>query len=202
LWLVQSAFSAGPLHASLPAITAAEPLAGITLGVLVFGDVVHITPWLLALQAAGLATMFAGTVLVARAPMFVRLSLDPAAEHHHPPKLPAPVGPSADDGEPPARGSSEAPSPQRIVMEPPPAPDPVGRAGQDTTVTATPRTNSRHVADMALPGIQGTGIKELGLAGVRIPWHLLAALAETPLKAIRAIKALKAAKVPQPPAAQ
>src|SRR5262245_24285186 len=50
LWLVQSAFSAGPLHASLPAITAAEPLAGITLGVLVFGDVVHITPWLLALQ--------------------------------------------------------------------------------------------------------------------------------------------------------
>src|SRR5262245_2799451 len=148
LWLVQSAFSAGPLHASLPAITAAEPLAGITLGVLVFGDVVHVTPWLLALQAAGIATMFAGTVLVARAPRFVRLSLEPAAEHHHLPKLTVTVGPSADDGEAPAPGSSEATSPQRIVMESPPAPDPVGRAGQDTTVTATPRTNSRHVADM------------------------------------------------------
>ena len=52
LWLMESAFAAGPLHASLPAITGAEPLAGITLGVLVFGDIVHITPWLLALQAA------------------------------------------------------------------------------------------------------------------------------------------------------
>ncbi len=67
LWLVESAFAAGPLHASLPAITGAEPLAGMTLGVLVFGDIVHITPWLLALQAAGLAAMVGGVILVARA---------------------------------------------------------------------------------------------------------------------------------------
>jgi drug/metabolite transporter (DMT)-like permease len=75
LWLVQSAFSVGPLHASLPAITGAEPLAGITLGVLVFGDKVHITPLLLAVQAFGLATMVGGVVLVARAPVFGRLHL-------------------------------------------------------------------------------------------------------------------------------
>jgi len=79
LWLVESAFAAGPLHASLPAITGAEPLAGMTLGVLVFGDIVHITPWLLALQAAGLAAMVGGVILVARAPVFRKLHLRPTA---------------------------------------------------------------------------------------------------------------------------
>jgi drug/metabolite transporter (DMT)-like permease len=67
-WLMQNAFSAAPLHVSLPAITAAEPAAGILLGVVVFGDVIHVTPPLLALQAAGLAAMVAGVILVARAP--------------------------------------------------------------------------------------------------------------------------------------
>ncbi|MGI9005459.1 MAG: DMT family transporter, partial [Streptosporangiaceae bacterium] len=81
LWLTQSAFSVGPLHASLPAITGAEPLSGITLGVLVFGDEVHVTPWLLALQAAGLAAMVGGVILVARAPVFGRLRLRETAVH-------------------------------------------------------------------------------------------------------------------------
>jgi drug/metabolite transporter (DMT)-like permease len=81
LWLTQSAFSAGPLHASLPAITGAEPLSGMTLGVLVFGDQVHITPWLLALQAAGLAAMVGGVILVARAPVFGQLHLRETAAH-------------------------------------------------------------------------------------------------------------------------
>jgi hypothetical protein len=70
LWLMQNAFNAAPLHASLPAVTAAEPAAGIALGVVVFGDVVHITPFLLALQAAGIAAMVGGVILVARAPIF------------------------------------------------------------------------------------------------------------------------------------
>lgn len=83
LWLTQNAFSAGPLHASLPAITGAEPLAGMTLGVLVFGDIVHVTPWLLALQAAGLAAMVGGVILVARAPVFGKLHLPhPVAAMH------------------------------------------------------------------------------------------------------------------------
>jgi len=74
-YLMQSAFSVAPLHASLPAITAAEPLSGMVLGVLVFGDVVHVSPWLLALQAAGVAAMIGGVVLVARAPVFRELNL-------------------------------------------------------------------------------------------------------------------------------
>lgn len=81
LWLTQSAFSAGPLHASLPAITGAEPLSGMALGVLIFGDQVHVTPWLLALQAASLAAMVGGVVLVARAPLFGKLHLRETAAH-------------------------------------------------------------------------------------------------------------------------
>ena len=38
LLLMQSAFNAGPLHSSLPTITAGEPVAGILLGIVVFGD--------------------------------------------------------------------------------------------------------------------------------------------------------------------
>ena len=74
-YLMQSAFSVAPLHASLPAITAAEPLSGMVLGVLVFGDIVHVGPWLLALQAAGVAAMVGGVILVARAPVFRELNL-------------------------------------------------------------------------------------------------------------------------------
>jgi hypothetical protein len=73
-WLMESAFNAAPLHASLPAITAAEPVAGMLLGVVVFGDVIHVSPGMLALQAAGLTAMVTGVVLVARAPVFSRLS--------------------------------------------------------------------------------------------------------------------------------
>ena len=72
-WLMESAFNAAPLHASLPAITAAEPAAGMLLGVVVFGDVIHVSPGMLALQAAGLTAMVLGVILVARAPVLSRL---------------------------------------------------------------------------------------------------------------------------------
>jgi drug/metabolite transporter (DMT)-like permease len=73
-WLMESSFNAAPLHASLPAITAAEPVAGILLGVVVFGDVVHLSPGMLALQAAGIVALVAGVILVARAPALSQLS--------------------------------------------------------------------------------------------------------------------------------
>jgi drug/metabolite transporter (DMT)-like permease len=73
LWLMESSFNAAPLHASLPGITAAEPLAGILLGVVIFGDVVRITPGLIALQACGLVALVAGVILVARAPVLSNL---------------------------------------------------------------------------------------------------------------------------------
>jgi len=73
LWLMESAFNSAPLHASLPGISAAEPLAGIVLGVVVFGDAIRISPPMLALQAAGLVALICGVVLVARAPALSQL---------------------------------------------------------------------------------------------------------------------------------
>jgi drug/metabolite transporter (DMT)-like permease len=75
LWLVQNAFNAAPLHASLPAVAAAEPTAGIVLGIVVFGDRVHISPLLVAVQLAGVVALVIGVVLVARAPVFSDLRL-------------------------------------------------------------------------------------------------------------------------------
>jgi hypothetical protein len=73
IWLMQNAFSAAPLHASLPAIAAGEPLAGIALGIVVFGDRIQITPGLLAIEAGGIAALIVGVVAVARASAFTGL---------------------------------------------------------------------------------------------------------------------------------
>jgi drug/metabolite transporter (DMT)-like permease len=73
IWLMQSAFNAGPLQHSLPAIAAGEPLVGLLLGVLVFGDRIQISTGELALQAAGIAALVAGVILVGRAPALSQL---------------------------------------------------------------------------------------------------------------------------------
>jgi drug/metabolite transporter (DMT)-like permease len=98
LWLMESSFNAAPLNASLPAITAAEPVAGIFLGVVVFGDVIRVSPALLAVQGAGLAALVIGVILVARAPLLGSLRTArpvlpalPALPH---PVLPKPSLPS------------------------------------------------------------------------------------------------------------
>jgi drug/metabolite transporter (DMT)-like permease len=218
LWLVQSAFSAGPLHASLPAITAAEPLAGMTLGVLVFGDVVHVTPLLLALQAAGIAAMVAGTILVARAPMFVKLTLQPTGDHHLP-KLHVTVGPPADDGVRPPEDMPATPAGQAApagvedesgadgASAPVPADRPAvsdaSPASKDPTMSTVVKTLRGVSADAVFPGVRGTGIRPPGLAGSpmfrasrpwqHIPWQRMAGLV---------IPRLRVPKVPPPPAAR
>ena len=73
IWLTQNAFSAGPLQASLPAISAGEPLIGILLGVIVFGDRIQISPGVLAIQAGGVAVLVAGVVMVASDPALSQL---------------------------------------------------------------------------------------------------------------------------------
>jgi drug/metabolite transporter (DMT)-like permease len=70
LWLMQNAFSAGPLHASLPTIAAGEPVAGIVLGLVVFGDRIQISAGMLAIEAGGIAALIVGVVLVARSSAF------------------------------------------------------------------------------------------------------------------------------------
>lgn len=93
LWLMQSAFNAGPLHASLPAITAAEPVAGILLGIVVFGDRVFVSPGMLALRAAGMVALVAGVIMVARAPALSGLGKIPAARHGLAPPRDKPAAP-------------------------------------------------------------------------------------------------------------
>jgi len=88
LWLLENSFTAAPLHASLPGITAAEPLTGILLGVVVFGDVIRISPGMIALQAIGLAAIVSGVIMVARAPCLSQLRRAPAIPHLPAPHLP------------------------------------------------------------------------------------------------------------------
>ncbi len=65
LLLAQSAFKAGSLSHSLPPLTAAEPLAGIGLGVGLLADRVAVTPGHLAVEAACGAAVILGVYLIA-----------------------------------------------------------------------------------------------------------------------------------------
>nr|WP_250405327.1 DMT family transporter [Streptomyces cellostaticus] len=64
LVLVQSAFETAELRMSLPALTAAQPLAGILCGVGFLGDRLRTDTGALAWEAAGLAAIVAGIVLL------------------------------------------------------------------------------------------------------------------------------------------
>ncbi|NEB78375.1 hypothetical protein G3I40_24585 [Streptomyces sp. SID14478] len=64
LVLVQSAFETAPLRMSLPALTAAQPLAGIVCGVGFLGDRLRMDTGALAWEAVGLAGIVAGVVLL------------------------------------------------------------------------------------------------------------------------------------------
>lgn len=55
LVLGQSAFEAAPIDASLPAITAAEPITAIALGAGVFGEHLDLGSGMLAIELGGLA---------------------------------------------------------------------------------------------------------------------------------------------------
>jgi drug/metabolite transporter (DMT)-like permease len=84
LWLMQNAFSAGPLHSSLPTIAAGEPVAGIALGIVVFGDRIQVSPGMLAIEAGGIAALIVGVVTVARSSAFGRLpAITGAVKPHH-----------------------------------------------------------------------------------------------------------------------
>jgi drug/metabolite transporter (DMT)-like permease len=116
IWLMQNAFSAAPLHASLPAIAAGEPLAGIALGIVVFGDRVQITPGLLAIEAGGIFALIVGVIVVARSPAFTRLRRitevirpGPEAAGSRDPAEPAPEASAAPNHTAPHRTATDRP---------------------------------------------------------------------------------------------
>ncbi|WP_411086033.1 DMT family transporter [Streptomyces sp. 061-3] len=77
LILVQSAFETAPLRMSLPALTAAQPLAGIACGIGFLGDQVRTDAGALAWQAAGLVAIVVGIVLLGLHPAM------PTGHDHH-----------------------------------------------------------------------------------------------------------------------
>ena len=90
IWLMQSAFSAGPIQLSLPAISAGEPLVGIMLGVVVFGDRIQVAPVQLGIKVGGIVALVAGVILVARAPALSQLRTWPPPGTLSLPSIPHP----------------------------------------------------------------------------------------------------------------
>jgi drug/metabolite transporter (DMT)-like permease len=150
IWLMQSAFSAGPLQVSLPAISAGEPLVGILLGVLVFGDRIQLTPGLLAIQAGGIAALIVGVIMVGRAPALSALRSWTETGISRTPlrDLPGIRSDRADgtdagepaDGQPPTgdRAGNSAVSPPAAEDEPAAGQSPNGRQGIAQTANAKP----------------------------------------------------------------
>jgi drug/metabolite transporter (DMT)-like permease len=66
--LSQSAFKAARLDYSLPPIAAAEPIAGVVLGLSLLGDVLSVSTLGLAVEPLCLVAMIAGAALIGRSP--------------------------------------------------------------------------------------------------------------------------------------
>lgn len=64
--VVQSAFQAGPLHASLPALTAVEPVVGTFFAVTTFEERLAGGPWSVVVGLAGGALALTATIALAR----------------------------------------------------------------------------------------------------------------------------------------
>jgi len=64
--LVQGAFKVGPLRASQPAMLIVEPLAGIAVGVVLFGERLANSPAAIAGEVVALVVMAVGVLLVSR----------------------------------------------------------------------------------------------------------------------------------------
>jgi hypothetical protein len=62
----QSAFRAGPLTASLPAVTVAEPVVGSVLGVTVLGETLSTNNFGLVALGVSVAVMIVATVALSR----------------------------------------------------------------------------------------------------------------------------------------
>ncbi|MBQ0829858.1 DMT family transporter [Streptomyces tagetis] len=80
LVLVQSAFETAPLRRSLPALTAAQPLAGIACGVGFLGDRLRTGTGALAWEASGLAAVVTGIVLLGLHPALPQGTAAPSAD--------------------------------------------------------------------------------------------------------------------------
>jgi drug/metabolite transporter (DMT)-like permease len=66
LVLSQTAFQAGPLGWSLPALSAVDPVVSIVVGALAFVEPISTAPWAVAAESVGMALMILGVMLLNR----------------------------------------------------------------------------------------------------------------------------------------
>lgn len=71
-FLVQNAYQAGPLAASMPVMDAVLPLTGIGLGIALFGEQVRTDPLALTGATAGLVLLLVGIVMLDTSPLVRR----------------------------------------------------------------------------------------------------------------------------------
>lgn len=76
--LVQSAFQAGPLTSSLPALTAVEPVASIVVGIILFAETFAATPGAIAGEVVAAAFMLVAIWLLGTSPAVASAYRDPA----------------------------------------------------------------------------------------------------------------------------
>jgi len=69
LTLMQSAYEAGSLSASLPPMAVGEPVIGMLIGMLALNEQLQTTPAALAWEAFGATVMIVGTWMLARSPL-------------------------------------------------------------------------------------------------------------------------------------
>lgn len=85
LFILQNALHSGTLVAAQPAVTLADPVASVALGVLLFHDQVRLGAWL-AVELAGAAAIVLGSIELSRSPVLSHQpgSMDQSAEPARP----------------------------------------------------------------------------------------------------------------------
>jgi drug/metabolite transporter (DMT)-like permease len=73
LMLVQSAYQAGPLAASMPVMDTVNPCISIAIGVAVLGESIDTGTWHLTGAAAGLALLIGGVIVIDTSPLVRRV---------------------------------------------------------------------------------------------------------------------------------
>lgn len=73
LTIVQSAYQAGPLSASMPVMNAGNPIVAITIGIVVFNETIATGPWHLAGAVLGVAMLIGGILLLTTSPLVQRV---------------------------------------------------------------------------------------------------------------------------------
>lgn len=65
LYLMQNAYSAGPLAYSQPALEITEPIISVAIGIVIFGDIINYAAPNLAVELAGAALLGCGIIMLA-----------------------------------------------------------------------------------------------------------------------------------------